>query len=313
MHSLKTNNPENPTIYFLPDELKVGLVPAETILEASLRLGISHAHACGGKARCSTCRVVILEGLENCMPRNSREESLAKKLHFDPQVRLACQTRIAGNIKLRRPVVDTVDMELTSLIGHKSVLEYVGTEKKIAMLFSDIWDFTPFVEELPPYDVVHILNRYFHLMGSVVEKHKGWISDYVGDGMLALFGIENAAPAALQAVRAGIEMFDAVEKLKPYLKSMYDRNFNIRIGIHFGEVVVGTVGAGGQNKIAVFGDGVNMASRVEAANKLTGTNFLITEETWQAVSGQVIVKNEFELPLKGKTGKYRLFEVTGLK
>src|SRR3954468_10190872 len=82
----------------------------ETILRASLRAGIPHAHACGGQARCSTCRVQIVEGLDHCLPRNEREDALATRLHFAPEIRLACQTAVIGDVKLRRLVLDAEDI-----------------------------------------------------------------------------------------------------------------------------------------------------------------------------------------------------------
>lgn len=312
MQSAKSRGNGQPTVYFLPEGKRIGLERTETILQASLKAGISHAHACGGKARCSTCRVVILEGLEYCLPRNAKEKTLAGKLKFSPEIRLACQTRIAGPVRLRRPVLDNLDLELASLMKNKAGMEHVGSEKKIAILFSDICDFTPFVEELPPYDVVHILNRYFHLMGQVVAQHHGQISDYVGDGMLVLFGVDNPEEAALQAVRAGVAMFNAVEKLNPYLQTMYGRRFSIRIGIHFGEVVLGSIGIGDQRKLAVFGDAVNLASRIEMVNKETGTHFLISEETFENVADQVRLKNMYTRQLKGKRGIYKLYEIDGI-
>ena len=94
-----------PTIYSLPDDCRVEATDGETILTASLRADIPHAHACGGKARCSTCRVLVLDGIEMCGPRTSPEQELAEQLHFSDNVRLACQTTVHGDLSIRRPVV----------------------------------------------------------------------------------------------------------------------------------------------------------------------------------------------------------------
>ena len=302
-----------PRIYYLPDEREVETDETEPILQASLRVGIPHAHACGGKARCSTCRVIILEGLEHCTPRNAKERKLAARLHFGPEIRLACQTKLIGNVKLRRPVLDAVDVELTSQIKTGPILSPVGEEKRIAILFADISGYTSFAESLPPYDVIHVLRRYFHLMGKIIARNGGYISDYVGDGLMALFGIEDATGAAFQAVKAGVEMLEAVEKLNPYLEAMYQRSFQIRIGVHYGPVVLGTIGIANMMKLAAIGDAVNFASRIEAANKQVGTKFLISEDTHHQVSKQVRV-NRCCVPvtLRGKSGDYILYEVIGL-
>src|SRR6266404_4791836 len=101
------------TLTYALDQRTVEVDPAETILQVSLRSGTPHAHACGGNARCSTCRVVILEGLEHCDPRNDKEQVLADRLHFTSEIRLACQTTINKEVTLRRLVVDDEDLQLT--------------------------------------------------------------------------------------------------------------------------------------------------------------------------------------------------------
>lgn len=302
-----------PRIYYFPDEREVETAEAETVLQASLRAGIPHAHACGGKARCSTCRVIVLAGLGHCNRRNAKEKKLAERLHFGPEIRLACQTRITGNVKLRRPVLDEIDVELTSQIKPGAAPGSVGEEKQIAILFADIGGYTAFAEALPPYDVIHVLSRYFHLMGEVITRQGGYISDYIGDGIMALFGLENPAEAALRAVKAGVEMLAAVEKLNPYLETMYKKSFQIRIGVHYGEAVVGTIGIANIKKLAAIGDAVNFASRIEVANKEIGTKFLISEDTYNEVRDHVRVNRCcIHVTLRGKSGEYVLYEVIGL-
>src|SRR6266478_7539136 len=99
-------------IRFLPDELDVEALADETLLHASVRAGIPHTHACGGNARCSTCRVIVLDGVENCAPRTEAENVIARLLQFDAHVRLACQTRVAGPVTVRRLVLDEQDLAL---------------------------------------------------------------------------------------------------------------------------------------------------------------------------------------------------------
>src|SRR5262245_23331895 len=112
----------------LPDEQSLNIQSAETILQASLRGGIPHTNVCGGHARCSTCRVLILEGLEHCAPRNAREQALATRLGFDSSIRLACQATITGDVTLRRLVLDDEDVAVTSQCGGGShhFLRYRG-------------------------------------------------------------------------------------------------------------------------------------------------------------------------------------------
>ena len=160
-----------PTVFYVLEKRMVEAESAETLLQVALRAGIPLAHACGGNARCSTCRVVILEGLDHCAARNDKEQKLADRLHFTKDIRLACQTTISNDVKLRRLVLDEADLQLTDQRSTEGVPTSAGEERRLAVLFSDIRGFTPFAEALPPYDVVHVLNRYFHDMGIVIDRN----------------------------------------------------------------------------------------------------------------------------------------------
>jgi adenylate cyclase len=302
-----------PLIKFLPDDQEVEVNEGETILMAGLRGNIPHAHLCGGSARCSTCRVIILEGLEHCAPRNPEEQAIADMLHFDPKVRLACQTEVKGNVKLRRLVTDVLeDVDMDSLYVQGAEPCPIGVEKYILILFADIRGFTPFAESLLPYDVIHALNFYFQKVGEVIARHGGVINNYMGDGFMALFEADDPAEGALRAVKTGLDMFEAVGKLKPYFEEIYHKSFQIRIGLHFGQVVAGKLGSPGNRKMTVIGDTVNLASRIEAANKQAGTHFLISDATYALVKQEVQVGRRVRLTLPGKSGKYNLYEVVGL-
>ena len=301
-----------PHITYLPDDRRVETGPDESILETSLAAGIPHAYACAAKARCSTCRVVVAAGAEHCSERTEAESVLATRLRFADNIRLACQTRVVGDVTVRRPVLDDVDIAVTSQLGKDVLPDHVGEEKRIAILFADISGYTSFVESLPPYDVVHALNRYFYLMHAVVEESGGYVSDYVGDGLLAFFGVDDESTAASDAVAAGIAMFGAVERLNAYLDPMYGRTFRIRVGVHYGEAVVGTIGIGDIRKLAAFGDAVNYASRVETTNKEVGTDFLISDAAREQLDGRAELGRVVVTELRGRPGEHVLHEVLGL-
>ncbi len=300
------------SVKYLPDDREVKMHPGETILEASLRSGIPHTHVCGGYARCSTCRVLVLEGVEHCSPRNDREQAIADRLQFGPRVRLACQATLSKSITLRRLVLDDEDIELTSQIKKGAVAGPVGDEKQVALLFADIRGFTPFAERLSPYDVIHALNRYFHQMDLVIRQHGGYINNYMGDGLMAIFESPNSVEAALRAVKAGLEMIEAAEKLKPYFEALYNKSFRIGVGVHFGEAVIGACGSAQDRRITAIGDTVNLASRIESANKEFGTSLLISEDAYAQVKEQVSVNRSVRVSLAGKSGEYNLYEVSGV-
>ena len=290
-------------LFCLPDKLSVAVDDGADLLHALLRAGIPHAHACGGNGRCSTCRCRVLEGVEHCLPRNEAEREIAERLRFGPEIRLACQTRIDGDVRLRRLVLDDEDVALAEEMASGGALHSVGEEKRACVLFADIRGFTEFAESLPAHDVIHVLNRYFRQMGRVINRHGGYIDNYMGDGVMALFGIEDPNDAPLRAVRAGLGMLDAVGELRAYLEMAYGKWFQIGIGLHYGDVVVGGIGAGEVKKVTVIGDTVNLTSRIEAATKEVGARFLISEDTYARVRDAVSVGRQVQVRLRGKRGE----------
>src|SRR6185369_8298566 len=170
------------SIHVGPDDKQIVMRGSETILAASLREGIPHAYACGGRARCSICRISVEEGLEFCSPRSKGEQIVAERLNFSPKTRLACQTKITGHVNVRRLVVDDDDVEFTRGIAQGPRPASIGEEKKLAILFADVRGFTALSERMSPYDVIYFLNRYFHLTSQVIESYGGYVDNYMGDG-----------------------------------------------------------------------------------------------------------------------------------
>lgn len=292
---------DNKTIYASPDQ---------TILEAMLGADINHPHVCGRKGNCSTCRVYVMEGLSNCLPRNENENRVAVKLGFPENIRLACQTKLRGDITIKRPVVDDLDVDIILKQFKDESGTKLGKEKKLAILFTDIENYTQFAESFPAYDVVHVLNRYYQTMNDIVVQHKGIISDVAGDGILALFGAtaESKNPV-LDAINAVREMNNALIHFNEYLNQMYDRSFGIRAGINFGKVIVGNFDTGMMQKISAIGDIVNMASRIETANKDFGTRLLISQSAYEKIQGVVKTEQVHRTKLKGKSGEYVLYSI----
>ncbi|MDY6937849.1 MAG: adenylate/guanylate cyclase domain-containing protein [Cyanobacteriota bacterium] len=302
-----------PQVFYLPDRIGVEVEEGDFLLDASKAADIPHTHVCGGAGRCSTCRVAIVDGADNCGKPNATERSIAHQLHFAPSIRLACQTQILGDVTVRRLAIDGEDLELINAqIKGKVQPETIGQEKNVAILFADLRGFTSLSEELLPYDVIYLLNRYFRRMGEAIERHGGIINNYMGDGLMALFGVGSNDRAAEGAVRAGLDMMAAMERLNPYIETLYGQNLKIGVGIHYGDVVIGEVGAIDNAKLTAIGDAVNLASRIESANKALGTTLLISETTYEQVKELVSVKAVFQVKLKGKSGEYPLYEVDGI-
>jgi adenylate cyclase len=258
--------------------------------------------------------VLVLNGLEFCCARNEKEQALAEQLHFSERVRLACQTTITGDVTLRRLILDAKDAGLTDQRKERTTRGSLGEERQIAILFVDIRGSTSFAESVPPFDVIHILRRFYHHMERAVMDNGGHVACYTGDGLMALFGVEPSECAPLQAVLAGLDMLRYVkEDIQPYVKRLFQCSFRIGIGVHFGEAVVGTLGSELQERVTAIGDAVNIASRIERANKRAGTEFLVSEAVLRAVQRQVRVGKTISVRLPGKTGKHALHEVVGVR
>ncbi len=157
-----------------------------------------------------------------------------------------------------------------------------GERREVTVLVSDIAGYTTLSERLPPERVVHLLNRYLASAATAVERHGGFVDKFMGDGMLAVFGAPLADPGhARHAVDAALEILVAANT-DPARAGADETPFHTRIGIATGVVVIGNVGSEGRLNYTVIGDAVNLAARLETANKRYGTTILVTEETAQA-------------------------------
>jgi adenylate cyclase len=294
-------------INYQPDKALEQADESLSLLRLAQLNGIPHASACGGHARCSTCRVMVLEGLENLSPRTEPEVRLATAKGFEPNVRLACQTCAHGPATVRRLVLDDCDVELVlKCSGHTA-----GKEATLAILFSDIRSFTPFAEHNLAYDVVHVLNRYFFDTGSAVLQHGGYIDKYIGDGLMALFGLDSDDPAnaSRQAVRAALEMLGGLPAFNSYLTQYFGATLEIGIGIHTGSVILGEIGHPKRMQLTAIGDAVNVASRVESATKEVGARLLVTAEVAAHLGDEFRPGRRQRVHLKGTTGERELIEI----
>lgn len=298
------------TIHLFKEQTQVPCNPDSTLLEATLAAHINHAHACGGQGKCSTCRVSIMEGLAHCSPPNDAEREMAEKLKFPPEIRLACQTKLNGNVSIRRMVSDKLDLDIISQQFSENSNSALGSQQRLTIVFTDIVNYTSFAEKFPPYDIVHVLNRYYRIMNTTIQKNEGFISDVAGDGILAIFGLDNPKQnSVLLALKAIEEMNSSLIEFNVYLQENFNTSFGIRAGVHYGDVIVGPFDTGEMKKLAVIGDNVNYASRIEFANKEFNTNVLLSEAAYHEVKNLYPNYNVFETSLKGKTGQYKLYEI----
>ena len=286
-----------------PESRQVRATTGMTVLEVSRSGGIPHASVCGGRGRCSTCRVRVGQGAEHLPPPDEGEQRVLKRIGAPPGVRLACQLR-----PLR-------DIEVTPLLPPGAGLRaggplpgyYHGVDREIAILFADIRAFTELAETMLPYDVVFLLNRYFRAMGTAIEQTGGRLDKFVGDGVMAIFGLDGDASEgsrrALAAARAMSEaLVDLNQSLRPHLPSP----IRIGIGIHAGPVVVGEMGYAAATAVTAVGDAVNIASRLEALTREHDCQLIVSEEIAIRAEADLSEFETREIAIRGRREPLRV-------
>jgi class 3 adenylate cyclase len=302
-----------PEIFIHPDEQSVRFEGEANVLETLVAAGVPITHLCGGKARCSTCRVKVDEGLADLPPRNEKEAAMADRLDFPDEVRLACQTTTRAPLVLRRLVLDDDDAELASQIGKHGLRGPIGREVEIAALFADVADYTSMAESLPPYDVVHMLNRFFNGASEAIEANGGHVDNYIGDAVVAFFGLDDQPQPAAAAIGSGLAVLDVADELNRYVERIYGTRFAVRVGVDYGEAVYGLLGAEETARETAIGDVVNVASRLQGANKQVGTRMLVSSSVHDACTAEIEFGRSFELDLRGRVGLVTAHEVVGVK
>ncbi len=190
---------------------------------------------------------------------------------------------------------------------------FLGGEKVVAtVLFSDIRGFTAMSEKLSPEQVVARLNEYLQAMTDRVFQHDGAVDKYVGDAIMALFGIPVPYPDhPRRAVACALDMQSALMELQAKWKAEGLPIIDIGIGINTGEMVVGNIGSKDRLDFTVIGDAVNTASRVESLNKDLHTRILITAATYEHVKEEVEARGPIQAYVKGKEEPIIIYEVLG--
>lgn len=262
-----------------PNGKTVATPLGSTLLEASQLGGIPHASVCGGRGRCSTCRVRISAGADTLPPPSDKELAVLKRVGAAEGTRLACQLLPLSDLS----VVPLLSAKASPRQSFSRPGYLQGEERNIAILFADLRSFTKFSEHKLPYDVVFVINQYFRHMGEAIEQSGGHLDKFIGDGVMALFGLEDTPEiAAKKALIAAKAMATELEIMNNNLKSDLGEPLRIGIGVHIGHVIVGEMGYGKATSITAIGDAVNTASRLEAMNKEYGSQLIFSDAVSKA-------------------------------
>lgn len=257
-----------------PAGRRVSVPLGHSVLEASRHHGVAHASICGGRGRCSTCRVRVGKGLEHLPPADVSEQRVLARVGAGPDVRLACQLRPLRDLSvvpLVPPQIEPSQLPLQSSVSG-------GAEREVCVLFADLRGFTSLSERRLPYDVVFLLNRYFEAMGQAIERCGGIANQFTGDGVMALFGVHSdAATGARQALLAAQAMVVELGRMNDELREELPAPLRIGLGIHCGHTVVGLMGRGVATYLTAVGDTVNTAARLQEQTKHFGCELVVSE------------------------------------
>jgi adenylate cyclase len=247
-----------------------------SVLEASLRYNVPHASVCGGRARCSTCRIRVIGDCSG-LPEPSQREAfvLGRVGSSDPSIRLACQLRPSSDLSFFQLFMP----QTVSVHAHASQPARIGQERYLVSLFVDMRGSTQLAEKRLPFDTVFIVNRFLGAVSQAVIDNGGQPNQFIGDGMLALFGLATGQRnACRQALKAASAIAVNVDELNQFLSHDLREPIRFGIGIHGGEVIVGDIGYRDHMVFTALGDAVNVAARLQDMTKTLGCEAIVSDE-----------------------------------
>jgi adenylate cyclase len=283
---------------------RLTIMPGATALETLRDHGVPHASVCGGRARCTTCRVMVTHGLDTLPPPQPREQAALDRIKASPGTRLACQIR---------PTEDVAVMPLFAADASASDgavrggLE--GSERLITVMFVDLRGSTSIGEARLPYDVLYLLNRFFHEMTRALAATNGHYSQFTGDGLMALYGLHDADPTrgAADALRGAREMLAGLDRLNRQLRHEMSRPLKIGIGIHHSEAIVGAMGPPKSQIVTAIGDAVNTCARLENLTKEFDVPVIVSRQAAEAAGLDVTGRKLNDVPVRGRIAKVEFY------
>lgn len=273
----------NPVRIAYPNQRVVVVPRGTSVLEASRAAGIPHTALCGGRGRCSTCRVRVTAGVEALPPPNPTEAAVLARMKAPAGVRLACQLRPTAALSVTPLVAPAPRPAVPDPAG--AVLDG-GRELPITALFVDLRGSTSLAAARLPFDALFIVGRYIQVVTDAVRRHDGYVIAVAGDGVMAMFA-DDADPgrAAANALGTAAALWAAVEDLSRELADDLEKPLGVGIGIHAGLAVVGALGGalGGApghaeaESMQFIGDTGNVAARLEELTKELGATVIVSD------------------------------------
>lgn len=289
------------TISYL-GEKTVRARPGPTLLELSRMHGVPVMSVCGGRARCSTCRTLIVSSSASLPAPGETEEHVLRRIHADGNVRLACQIRPQADLVVR-PLLPG-----GAVIPREGLQDRYrwGKEQQVTVMFVDLRGFTSLSEGRLPFDVVFILNRYVDSVVRVIRNHNGMVDKVMGDGIMALFGIESSfSQGSREALEAVVSLEAELDRINQELAAHLNGPLRVAVGLHGGAAILGRIGLDGHNGVAssltALGDVVNVASRLEGIAKEHNAVCAISLDVLEASGAwQEPLQPFYQMPIRGR-------------
>lgn len=246
-----------------------------SVMEASLLAGIPHAGLCGARARCSLCRVRVL-GAPSLPPLEEPERRVLARLRVDPAlVRLACQLRPLNDVS----VMPLVPPDAQAAFLHRRQQLAMPHEQFVAVMMVDMRGATQLAAARLPFDNVFILGRFVAAISSAVLEAGGLPNQFLGDGVLAIFGLDcNERSACRQAIAAIALIARNIRQLSVSLVHELPAPIDFGVGVHCGQAIVGEIGFRDHVAFTALGDAPNMASRLESLTKDLGCQAVVSDD-----------------------------------
>jgi adenylate cyclase len=280
-----------------PEDVTIEAPKGMSVLEVSRMARRAHMSVCGGRARCTTCRVQIASAAGELPEANDLEATALRRIGAPDSVRLACQLRPQVDLAVQ-PLLHP-NIVAATLTGTS---QEFGQEREVTIFFVDIRGSTSLAEARLPYDVVFLLNSLFAALAEAIEKSGGYYSNFTGDGLMALFGLDGRrAEGAKAALHCALEMLDNLASLNERLAVELEKPVAIGIGIHTGQAIVGRMGPPKTPIVSAVGDSVNTASRLERQSKELNVPLVASAETMRA-AGLSLSATLTEVSLRGRAG-----------
>jgi adenylate cyclase len=264
-----------------PDGRSVRVPLGFSVLEASRSAGVPHASICGGRGRCSTCRIRVVAGAGHIAAPSPGEQAVLQRIAAEPGVRLACQLRPFGDVG----VAPLLPSNWPIAARRRQEWPMTSEELFIVVLVVDMRDSTRLAETQMPFDAVFIVDRFVTAAGLAVDESGGRVSHFLGDGLMATFGLEcGPREACRRALSALTAIGRKVGALNQALQAEIGEGIRFGIGVHCGTAIVGEIGYGAMRSFTYLGDAANVAARLEGLCKIFGCQAVISNDVFRTAA-----------------------------